>query len=143
MSKRTARTGDGLGLDLTKPIDMSTVQVTDGDCFGSEWDPSTDECKLCADSDVCCILKERVVKRLADKAAPNLTLDLARMHKVTDKEIDNVVHDAGGSLPLSEFIDAVMTLGITADRPSAVERIKRYKLTGHVSIKDNVVTWKK
>lgn len=131
-----------LGLDLTKPLDLSTVKTDDGTCFGKMWDPRKEACQQCADSDVCCILKEQLVKKkvtdLEKKDGPYL--DEARMHRVTDTALDKFIkkHVPMG---VDDLVTEVMRLGNIKDRPTAIERIKRYKNTGHIKIKDGQVKW--
>lgn len=131
-----------LGLDMTKPLDLSTVKTDDGTCFGKLWDPRKEACQQCADSDVCCILREQWVKKkaaeLEQEAGP--FLDGARMHKVTDNALDKLVKKHA-PMDVDDLVAEVMRLGNIKDRPTAIERIRRYKTTGHIKIKDGTVKW--
>ena len=41
---------------ILKPVDISSLGNLDTDpCFGKEYDLSTKECKMCGDSELCCI----------------------------------------------------------------------------------------
>ncbi len=136
-----------LAVELNKPLDLSTVKADDGTCFGKMWDPSTEECQGCADSDVCGILKERTVKSTAtqvdDDEGP--FLDTAGMHRLIDQDITlwikKAIRAGDGELSSAELVDGVMQLGGTRDRQSAIERIKRYKATGVITIKQGQVKW--
>lgn len=47
--------------DPLVPIDITTLG-SDNDCFGKAYDLSTKECKLCGDSELCCIKMAQVLK---------------------------------------------------------------------------------
>lgn len=134
-----------MGVDLSKPLDLSTVKTNDGTCFGVMWDPRENDCQGCADRDVCCVVKEMlVVKGKVENAQddmPAKPLDRARMHLVTDDMISAFVRKHKKSMSTATLIDEVMNLGMTSDRPSAIERIKRYKATGLILIKKGIVEW--
>lgn len=43
-------------MPILKPVDISSLGNLDTDpCFGKEYDLSTKECKMCGDSELCCI----------------------------------------------------------------------------------------
>lgn len=41
--------------DILTPLDVNKIGSNDDPCFGKEYDLSTDECKMCGDSELCCI----------------------------------------------------------------------------------------
>lgn len=41
--------------DILKPIDISQIGSNGDPCFGKEYNLSTKECKMCGDSELCCI----------------------------------------------------------------------------------------
>lgn len=41
--------------DILQPIDISKIGTTSDPCFGKGYDLSTKECKICGDSELCCI----------------------------------------------------------------------------------------
>lgn len=41
--------------DILKPLDISTLGTNSDPCFGKHYDLSTKECKMCGDSELCCI----------------------------------------------------------------------------------------
>ena len=41
--------------DILKPIDINSINLDTDPCFGKEYDLSTKECKMCGDSELCCI----------------------------------------------------------------------------------------
>jgi hypothetical protein len=41
--------------DILKPIDISKIGSNGDPCFGKEYNLSTKECKMCGDSELCCI----------------------------------------------------------------------------------------
>jgi len=41
--------------DILKPIDINTIGSNDDPCFGKGYDLSTNECKQCGDSELCCM----------------------------------------------------------------------------------------
>ena len=133
-----------MGLDLSKPLDLSVVKVDDGTCFGKMWDPRENDCQICADRDICCAVKEMLVVKgrsaELDAGAPK-RLDRARMHLVTDEMISAFIRKHKKSMSSSTLIEEVMRMGNTDDRPSAIERLKRYKSTGLIKIVQGVVQW--
>ncbi len=132
-----------MGLDLTKPLDLSTVKTDDGTCFGKLWDPSKEPCQQCADNDVCCILKEQLVKgKVTQKEEDEGPyLDRATMHELTDNAISRVIKKHKDRLTTDMLVEELMALANIKDRPTVIERIKRYKTTGNIKIKDGVVKW--
>lgn len=131
-------------VDLSKPLNAFEVaKVEDGKCFGRMWDPSTDECQSCADSEICGILKERAVKKMAkaveDEKGP--FLDLAAMHKVTDSHISELLTASPVQWTAEALVKELLRMARTSDRKSAIERIKRYKATGLIKIKSGIIEW--
>ena len=55
--KKTKQTlSDISTMPILKPVDISSLGNLDTDpCFGKEYDLSTKECKMCGDSELCCI----------------------------------------------------------------------------------------
>lgn len=43
------------GKQILKPIDLSSIGSNGDPCFGEAYDLTTDECKICGDSELCCI----------------------------------------------------------------------------------------
>lgn len=41
--------------DILKPLDISSIGTNSDPCFGKSYDLSTKECKMCGDSELCCI----------------------------------------------------------------------------------------
>lgn len=41
--------------DILNPIDISSIGTNSDPCFGKNYDLSTKECKMCGDSELCCI----------------------------------------------------------------------------------------
>lgn len=41
--------------DILKPLDISKLGTGNDPCFGKSYDLSTKECKMCGDSELCCI----------------------------------------------------------------------------------------
>ena len=129
---------------MAKPLDLSTVRVDDGTCFGKMWDPRENDCQVCADRDVCCAVKEMLVVKgksaETDSTSPK-RLDRARMHLVTDDMISSFIRKHKKSMTTPTLIEEVMRMGNTEDRPSAIERLKRYKSSGLIRIVKGAVQW--
>lgn len=134
---------DRMKVDLSKPLDLSTINVDDGTCFGKGWDPKDNACQGCADNDVCCIVKERAVaakaKEVEKEEGP--FLDRAGMHYVTDEQIKNFVIAHRKGLTTESLIEGLFKIARTKDRPSAIERIKRFKATGLIKITEGIVKY--
>lgn len=43
------------GRSILKPLDISSIGSNGDPCFGEAYDLTTDECKMCGDSELCCI----------------------------------------------------------------------------------------
>lgn len=41
--------------DILKPIELETIGSSNDPCFGTKYDLTTPECKMCGDSELCCI----------------------------------------------------------------------------------------
>lgn len=41
--------------DILKPLDINSIGTNGDPCFGTKYDLTTDECKMCGDSELCCI----------------------------------------------------------------------------------------
>lgn len=41
--------------DILKPIDIDSIGSNGDPCFGTKYDLTTAECKMCGDSELCCI----------------------------------------------------------------------------------------
>lgn len=41
--------------DILKPIDINSIGSNGDPCFGKEYDLSSQECRMCGDSELCCI----------------------------------------------------------------------------------------
>lgn len=48
--------------DLSKPFDFTKIGTED-DCFGKLWDPSTDECSICGDCELCAIKQSQTNRK--------------------------------------------------------------------------------
>lgn len=44
-----------VGKDVLQPVDISSIGSNGDPCFGKAYDLSTEECKQCGDSELCCI----------------------------------------------------------------------------------------
>lgn len=44
-----------VGKDVLQPVDINSIGSNGDPCFGKAYDLSTDECKQCGDSELCCI----------------------------------------------------------------------------------------
>ncbi len=43
------------GQNTLRPLDISSIGSNGDPCFGEAYDLTTDECKMCGDSELCCI----------------------------------------------------------------------------------------
>ena len=55
MAKKKQKLPDLSKQDILTPIDLSTMGTNGDPCFGKHYDLSTKECKMCGDSELCCI----------------------------------------------------------------------------------------
>lgn len=42
-------------IDLSKPIDLDVIGTPDDPCFGKQYDPRNQDCKICGDIEICAI----------------------------------------------------------------------------------------
>ncbi len=94
---RVAHKTPQIKADLFKPITLDMVKITEEDCFGQEWEPSTKECSECSDCEVCGVVFQKVVKKpkqevLEKKQGPYL--DEVRFLTTEEKEkVVQIIHD--------------------------------------------------
>lgn len=56
MAKKTSNKLPALkDTPILKPIDIKSLGSGNDPCFGKEYDLSTEECRMCGDSELCCI----------------------------------------------------------------------------------------
>lgn len=85
--KKTTKPISQSELDLLKPVNIMELG-SDLDCFGKEYDLSTDECKRCGDSEFCAIA-----------SAANLHGERAKVEKkvefkdISDQDISVKIHE--------------------------------------------------
>jgi len=97
-------------LDLLKPVDIMSLG-SPLDCFGKEYDLSTDECKRCGDSEFCAIA-----------CSANLNIERVELEKETDfKDID-------AEDPIKKYILKKLERG-TEDIKIMARVVKRFGLT--------------
>lgn len=41
--------------EILKPLNIDSIGTNGDPCFGTQYDLTTDECKMCGDSELCCI----------------------------------------------------------------------------------------
>lgn len=67
------------GINTLEPIDLAKVGTADDPCFGKLYDLSTEECKRCGDSELCCT----VFSQSMDKARKKFE----KSNRVKDMEL--------------------------------------------------------
>lgn len=99
-------------LDLLKPVDIMQLGSS-LDCFGKEYDLSTDECKRCGDSEFCAIA-----------CSANLNIERADLEK--DTEFKDIAGDQ--DTKIKDFIIKKLERGTEEDK--ITNRVKkRFNLT--------------
>ena len=131
---------ESLKIDMTKPI---KIEPLDDDCLGKEWLPHAMECKLCADSDVCCTLfarkKEQVVKK-KEEVSETYFLDMANFEAVpVDKLVAQIkkLHAKGTPASLTELEYTIQDIAQCSDDLAVKEYMRRivtlHNLTNYVT----------
>lgn len=54
-------------MDAQTPIDISTIGTDDDPCFGKLYEPVTEECSTCGDSELCAIMHMHTLDKKRDK----------------------------------------------------------------------------
>lgn len=134
-------------LDLLLPvgaeIKAKLMEKEKDTCFGKHWDPVENDCAICADSELCCILKQEAVNASArgvEKKRGVEWLDKADFENLKDEDIIFMCDLNSGHLTTQELIKDVLRHAKSSDEVAATEWIKRFK-TRHpeVSIKKGIV----
>lgn len=55
MAKKKQKLPDLSKQDILTPISIDQIGASDDPCFGKGYDLTTSECKMCGDSELCCI----------------------------------------------------------------------------------------
>lgn len=125
--KRTPKT-DKSNVDLTKPVKITETD----DCLGKEWTPYIAECKVCADSDLCCAIfsrKKDVVVKEKEETIETYYLDMADFENVPAQSLINIVmkkHEAGTPVEVEDLEFTVMDLATCSDEVAVKEYVKRF-----------------
>lgn len=129
MMKRTTHKEKQYELDLTVPIDLSTMEIKDDDCFGKAWDTASNDCARCADRDVCAIL----FKALVDKRAKQVE------EKIGTKFLDEADFDNLNTKNLKKFIKS----GKTTAKDLLEEGMRLSNCDDVMAVKEHIKTWVK
>lgn len=126
-------------VDLTTLLDPAEL-ITDNeeDCFGRAWNPQDKDCAICADVEICGIVKQAEIKSRVKKVEKEKgpMLDQAAFEKVPiEKIVGNMRQWAEDNDPSSyeELEQSIMAVARTKDKVAVREYIKRtlpkYNLT--------------
>jgi hypothetical protein len=93
--------------DLTIPVNVEMLGGKDDPCFGKHFNPATEECQRCGDSEICCIVlgqmntvnrkfieKEHSFKDLEEDSIPDIDKKVIR--KKIKARIREIIRMAGG-----------------------------------------------
>ena len=105
-------------LDLMKPVDLTSLS-SELDCFGKEYDLSTDECKRCGDSEYCAIA-----------CSINLTPERKQLAQETKFKDE---HQTDIPFEVHSFIEKKLDRG-TDDSKIVSRLVKRFKVSNTVCI---------
>jgi hypothetical protein len=125
--KRTPRTAKS-DTDLTKPVKLTETE----DCLGKEWTPYIAECKVCADSDLCCALfsrKKDIVVKEKEESIETYYLDMADFEGVPVASLVKIVmqkYEAGTPVEIEDLEFTVMDLATCSDALAVSEYVKRF-----------------
>lgn len=53
--------------NILEPLDFTKIGSSDDPCFGKEYDLTTEECRLCGDSELCCAVFAANLGKTRDK----------------------------------------------------------------------------
>lgn len=109
MAKRRERK-ETKGVDFMKPIDVTAFGTADDPCFGKLYNLSTNECKRCGDSELCCVVFAQNMKkeRTSEKVKS----------RFKDEELDMVPNEA-----LIKWVKERKKEGLT--RQEVIKKAKR------------------
>lgn len=112
-------------IDLLKPVDIMSLG-SELDCFGKEYDLSTDECKRCGDAEFCVIASAAKMKKTRTKIEKQVEFkDISQgaIPKEVYKFIENKIKRR---VPLEKITKRIIKrFGIPKEE--AKELIKQYK----------------
>lgn len=129
--------------DLRYPINIEKSQLQAGDCFGKEWDMSSEECPICADRDICGIVFKDLVDKKAkeiEKGTGSKFLDTQDFDAVSDDVLSNFVES--GVTTSKELVEFIGERAKTSDIEAIKFRIKSWVKNSNFKIKDGIV-WKR
>lgn len=125
-------------VDLTKPV--SNLKVTEGDCFGQEWNPQSKDCSICADNEICGIKYQEIIKtkKTSYEKKQSYPLDMTDFKNVNMDKIVNIIAKYQDDEPLEyeEVEELIMKAAKTKDKIAVREFIKRNTPTYNITIKD-------
>ncbi len=125
---REAHKNKIIELDLLVPVDLSKVKelMKEDKCFGKEWNPQTNECSVCASSEICGILTGVNLKEEQKKLGTfldevNLKIDWGKLTNVVKKY-------QGHNTPMtvSELYGYVKRKTKSKDKKLLIALIKKY-----------------
>ena len=132
---------DATEVDLTIPLNKAAL--TKQGCFGKEWDVTANECRVCADRDVCGILFKDVVDAKAEEheAATGSTFLDKSDYNFTDEERAAIVAKIeSGVTTAKELKSFIMEAANSSDETAGILNTKRFvKSEPSVYTKDGVV----
>lgn len=134
MFKRIPREEPTYKINLMKPVTQTAkdkmIAKESDTCFGKHWDAAENECSMCADTELCCLLmrdKNAVRARALEEKNGVKWLDKSDFSRVDKKKIIFQCDLKSGDLKTDDLITEVLNQANSSDKEAAVEWIKRLK----------------
>lgn len=129
-------------MNLLIPVNpTSIVSEEQTDCFGKEFFPTSKECSICSDCEICSILYQKIIKNKVKtiEAEHGPFLDQVDFKTINwDRFIKKAIEyeDSGEPMTFQELFDAIKTLAKTKDGVAVTEFIKRNLPLSKLCIKE-------
>lgn len=133
MSKLPRNKATYATVDFSKPLQFK--ETPSNDCFGREWDPTSRDCGVCADMDVCGVYFAEKLKKQTEainkqaEEKEEYFLDQTDFSLINEEALRKIVITRAKSkegIEVEELFDAVKTKSKCSDDVAVVEWIKRF-----------------
>lgn len=103
-------------IDFSKPLNLEDVIIS-SDCFGNLWEPTTNECSMCSDFNVCAFVFKQNKNEPLKKTA-KLTKEIASEYSfdvVRNSQLITKIKNNSGKFKRSQLFEAVETMANCKD----------------------------
>lgn len=136
--------------DLSSPITLAELGTDNDPCFGKHFDPKSEHCRRCGDSELCIIKMGQLNHKTRSK--------VEKEHDYRDTEEINPLQDARKKAR-KRMVELIKSISPDKDflinevysiyfvhkvtKPMIIKILEKLKTSGKVTINKNKVTWNK